>query len=276
MAISCLMVHWLNHIKKAGFFKQGESLLEFGPQDITASKKTVESVAYENVKYDASWIIQNIFDGDIPKFNTQKYFYKIFGFNNYKSLDAFDRRADYRYDLNYLFDPASEYKYDLNYVRAPSEKFFSITNFGTSEHCFNIAASFHTAHNFLQPGGIFLYVLPAFGHINHGFYNIHPNVYTNLAIYNDYEILDFRYIDNFGVRCLCVEQDDYKPFDFENLPIKYNDTIDDGIKKKVADLFVKNALSEDTKKFSQVGIFDYCFVALRKKNEKPFKIPSQY
>jgi len=275
MAMSSLIVHWLSHLAKSGIIRKGENLLEFGPQDMITPRKIIEGVAYKHLGNDANTVIEDIFEGEKPKPLYQKHFYSIFGFSKYESLDYFDKRADYKYDLNYVFDPDTERKYDLNYARAPYEKYFAVTNFGTAEHCFNIAASFHTAHSFLKVGGIFLYVLPAFGDINHGFFNIHPNVYVGLARYNKYDVLDFRYVDDIGGKTNFVNQRDYKPFDFNELPIKFDDIITDRIREKSIQIFIKNVLSREIKSLED-RVYDYCFVALRKTVEQPFRFPSQY
>jgi hypothetical protein len=78
------------------------------------------------------------------------------------------------------------------------------TNFGTAERVFNIGELFHSIHDALRPGGVAMHVLPAFGDIDHGFYNIHPAVYFDLAAADDYTIEDkfYEIVGISATRCL--------------------------------------------------------------------------
>jgi SAM-dependent methyltransferase len=75
-----------------------------------------------------------------------------------------------------------------------------VTNFGTAEHVFDIATAFRSMHRLVKPGGVILHCMPAFAFIDHGFYNIHPVFYIELAKANAYDIVDFSYVDNMFVR----------------------------------------------------------------------------
>ena len=41
MTISCLMVHWFEHLAVAGIIPRGGAMLEFGPQDLAAPREVV-------------------------------------------------------------------------------------------------------------------------------------------------------------------------------------------------------------------------------------------
>jgi hypothetical protein len=71
-----------------------------------------------------------------PRSDAQAAFYSIFGADSYRSIDLTDPRADYTADLNHPL-PRSIGRYDV------------VTNFGTTEHVFNIAQSFASIHRLL-------------------------------------------------------------------------------------------------------------------------------
>lgn len=110
-----------------------------------------------------------------------------------------------------------------------------------------------------------------FGDVNHGFYNIHPTVYLDVAKANDYVVEDFRYIDEIDRRTnehVLKFKDDV---DFEALPI--------GRSQLEAHLTLgseveKNILANQ-KRTPNAVTKDYAFVAMRKVREQPFRIPIQ-
>jgi hypothetical protein len=168
-----------------------------------------------------------------PRPDAQRAFYSIFGGHDYRSLDLTDPRADFAYDLSYPLPDIG--KYDV------------VTNFGTTEHVFNIGRSFESIHNLLNVGGLQLHTLPAYGYIDHGFYNIHPCAYLDMAEANEYEIVDFNYIDNINTRIARPIED--KPFDFGTLPIQLSDTSDThALMTKALLLFHDNLRSEETRR----------------------------
>ena len=120
-----------------------------------------------------------------------------------------------------------------------------MTNFGTTEHVFNIGQSFENIHNLLNVGGLQLHTLPAYGYIDHGFYNIHPCAYLDMAKANEYEIVDFNYIDNINTRM--ARPIEVEPFDFGTLPIQLSDTSDTyALMTKALMLFHDNLRSAET------------------------------
>jgi SAM-dependent methyltransferase len=196
----------------------------------------------------------------------QAAFYRIFGVSSYRSLDIFDARANYRFDLNYWI-PA---------IR----RFDVITNFGTWEHVFRIDQAFRTVHKLLKPGGVLLCVMPAFGDIDHGFYNIHPVFYRKFCEANAYEIADFQFIDNFANKNWYYQDQVKEEFDFDSLPIKLADMGDYRVlRKKVYENYIKNSSSIETRLYQEKHdntIEDYCFVAIKKVRDAPFVVPTQY
>jgi hypothetical protein len=63
-----------------------------------------------------------------------------------------------------------------------------IINHGTAEHIFNIGQVFKTMHDYCKAGGLMIHESPWTGWIEHGFYNLQPTLYFDLAVENDYKI----------------------------------------------------------------------------------------
>jgi SAM-dependent methyltransferase len=212
-------------------------------------------------------LLGEMFESGHPAPLAQQSLYRRFGLTDYNSIDMFDRRANWRLDLNYP-------------CRLPRQ-FSVVTNFGSSEHIFDIAQTFRTVHDLLRPGGVALFVLPTFGDIDHGFWNIHPTVYFDVAQENNYSILDFVYIDNFGVRCRLAEERPDDLFLFRDLPIKAEDCFQPNLAYTVAFRFLQNLSNPETARLGGEFpgfVFDYCFVALRKPigdEEQGFIFPTQ-
>jgi hypothetical protein len=81
---------------------------------------------------------------------------------------------------------------DLNFDSVPLDqkgKYGLVTNFGTSEHILNQYNVFKTIHEFARTGGVFVHAVPFTVHLEHGFFNYHPNFFKALARFNCYETL---------------------------------------------------------------------------------------
>lgn len=265
MTISCLMVHWFERLAHRGIITPGSRMLEFGPQDVSTPREVVEAIANRLYGPDeGERRISAIFDGPGARRDCQRNFYGLFGVSSYRSLDPFDDRADYRYDLG-RFVPVFG-RYDI------------ITNFGTAEHVFNIANVFGTAHRLLSDGGLLLNVLPAYGDIDHGFFNVHPVLFRTMAQHSGYEICDFQYIDDIAWRTDEQCASPQNVFDFEGLPIRAASMADSAVfKRLVHDRMIANAAKRaSSTETSRQPVFDYCFVALRKTKAGHFVAPYQY
>lgn len=262
------MVHWLERLTKKGVLKPGQSIIEFGPQDIDIRPRFLKAVISRlHGEAEADRRIAEAYDAEAFRTNEQRKFYSIFGPDKYCSLDPFDDRSEYRYDLG---------------ARVPIfQKFDVVTNFGTAEHVFNIANVFKTAFDLLPVGGIYLNVNPAHGDIDHGLFNLHPILFRTLAAHSGFEIADFQFIDDIAVRTELVKGSPDTPFDFDALPIKLADMGDEaGFKKLVYERFIQSAT--DASRAAVWGgqpapaVFDYNFVALRKTRGGRFRNPYQY
>lgn len=65
-----------------------------------------------------------------------------------------------------------------------------VLNFGTTEHIFNQWNSFEVMHDALKVGGVLYCVLPMSAYLDHGYYCYTPLFFKDLALSNDYEIVD--------------------------------------------------------------------------------------
>jgi hypothetical protein len=78
---------------------------------------------------------------------------------------------------------------DLNVPISLDRRFGVVINHGTAEHIFNIAQVFATMHHYTLPGGLMIHESPFTGWIEHGFYNLQPTLFFDLAAANHYGLL---------------------------------------------------------------------------------------
>jgi SAM-dependent methyltransferase len=267
MAIGSLSIDWFTLLRQRGLLPERSAVLDLGPQDVTTKRSVVERAARQLFGDDrAPAMVDEVFDGENWRRDGQLAFYRLFGGESYCSID--------------LSDPRAIHACDLNHPLPDIGRFDIVTDLGTSEHVFNIGQSYEIIHKLLSPNGVVLFTSPTFAFINHGFYNLHPMVFTEFAAANGYDVLDFRYIDNMFVRCIEQEQTD-RSFDFDTLPIRLEDTQDiAGFMKKVVLRFQENLESAESRRLTgdqPFFIFDMLFVALRKPADesRAFVLPYQ-
>ena len=182
MSISALIAEGLAELYQQGHLSGARSILEFGPQNIGVHEdhRYYIKVARRVGGVDAAKRFENAaYNGDNFDVNAHKEFYKIFGLEDYASVDLLDASATYNHNLNEPF--ILDQTYDV------------VTDFGTAEHIFNIGQNFVNAHNALKVGGLWLAQLPTLGGYYHGFYNIHNIWYRSIAAANGYEIVQLLY-----------------------------------------------------------------------------------
>ena len=80
-------------------------------------------------------------------------------------------------------------KLDLNGPVSLARQFDLTLNFGTAEHIFDVAQFFRTVHEVTRPGGLMIHACPFHGWTDHGFWNIQPTVYADVAHANGYRVL---------------------------------------------------------------------------------------
>ena len=265
MAINLITLAWMERLV-ARKILSGGAILDLGPQDLYACpRRTVQRIAARlHPPTDAAYFLSYVFHGDgdaFQKLGGTSALYRMLGFERYRSVDLIDSRADWRVDLN-----------------APEplpETFDAITNFGTAEHVFDIARVFRFVHDTLNVGGVALHSLPSFGEMAHGFFNIHPTAYFDLAAANGYAIEDIVYLDSIDIRChLQMNSDD--DFDFDALPIQRHDLEGPQMWSRVINQYLA-MLTRYGSSLQQINIApkDLLCIAMRKQTDQPFRNPIQ-
>lgn len=264
MAMSFLMLCWLDDLANKYDFN-GKSILEIGPQDIWLARDVVQKVADRRLGVArATDLLDRMYDGANPRRMAVREFYEIFGINEYMSFDVSDKRADYRFDMNFPIPL--------------SKQFDVITNFGTGEHVFDVAAYFNNLHCLLRTGGVCLHVVPAYSDLNHGFYNFNPVLFKMMADANAYEIVDYRYVDNIAYKGMYNQEKGI--WDNYSLPTVTIQNMAEysKLRQVVYRNFLKNSSAPETMAFEaehQHTVFDYNFVALKKTRDAEFVVPDQ-
>lgn len=253
MGINPRTLYWLNSLYEAGAFQGCKSVLELGPQDLAHVTEDIQQKFAEKIVGNAPEKVRSFVAS--PEIGGKK-IYSLFGIDNYKSVDLFDPRADFRLDLN---------------RKTPEIVGFDVvTNFGTAEHVFNISQVFENIHNFLRVGGVALHILPAYGDIPHGFYNIHPMLYSLMATANSYEIISLVYVNdahNDAVKLMLdslsqsvlPQMELLNPLDIADIEME----------------FARNSALFYLKE-KPYPVYDYVNCALRKTKEGAFVYPSQF
>lgn len=154
---------------KDGWFDGFQSVIELGSQDLHVPQDEV------------GLVFERLLKTQQPKgkIYTPEALYRGMGFSRYACIDADGRYNALTFDLN------KNIQIEKNYY----EKYDLVTNFGTSEHCFNQHQVFENMHNLCANGGIMLHALPFQGYLNHGFFNYQPCLFRDLAAANDYRML---------------------------------------------------------------------------------------
>ncbi len=286
MAIGAIHLAWLRRLAERKCFLGLHDIIDLGPQDIQLERSVLERAMRALVpRKELEDLTTRIYaDGEAAGLNAQALFYSLFGLGPYASIDAIDERATYRIDLS-------------NPVESIPE-FDVVTNFGTTEHVFNIGEAFRSIHQLTKPGGVSLHCVPCFAFINHGFYNIHPNLFVEMARANDYSVVDFSYFDNAFVRNVRMGREGVEHFDLGSLPVKLADMENTQVfMTKVVDIFFQNLIAAETRetiaaldpttrdlpKSAYPGrkhhicfVFDLIFFAMRRPpSRRPFVMPMQ-
>lgn len=106
---------------------------------------------------------------------------KMGGGERYESIDA-NGGGTILADLNLPLDPHPG-QFDL------------VTDFGTSEHVFDIAQVWRTMHSLCVAGGYIAFEKPYQGYPDHGFWNTHQTLWRDLAKANGYAIVSLAEIE---------------------------------------------------------------------------------
>lgn len=140
--------------------------------------------------------------------------------------------------------PAAQ-KLDLNYGQADhlcTREFSTSINHGTAEHVFNVAGVFFLMHEATEVGGLMIHESPFTGWIDHGFFTLQPTLFYDLAAANCYDIrmMAIEHIESRAI--ICVQEREHFHMMAKEGQIPYNSML---------------------------------YVAMRKTNDAPLKIPQQ-
>lgn len=108
-------------------------------------------------------------------------FYEELGCSHYESIDA-NGEGTITADLNFSFEEQK--------INFPGQ-FSLVTDFGTSEHCFNVAQAWVTMHELCEPGGLIAGDKPGKGYPGHGFYVFDKIFFYGVAKFNRYKTVHF-------------------------------------------------------------------------------------
>lgn len=125
---------------------------------------------------------------------------KSIGYGSYTCIDVNERHGALQMDLNYPL--AEKYKFH--------DEFDLVTNNGTGEHIFDQASVFRNVHALTRTGGVMVHVLPFHNYINHGFYNVQPILFHDLAEANQYDILRISLANKGGNEFAFVDEETAK------------------------------------------------------------------
>ncbi len=186
MAITRVYYHILKEALKQGMLPQSASILEFGEANIYGDVQVQEFVddAKELVADPdiQQQLIEQLMDRENPAYlyDAAKVLYRV----------LFSAKRMVAIDLN---GSENALKYDLNEPVPMDEQFDVTINNGTAEHVFNIGQTFKTIHERTRSGGLMIHEGPFTGWFNHGFYNLQPTLFYDLAAANGYAILGYFY-----------------------------------------------------------------------------------
>lgn len=165
-----------------GQFKSVRSVVEIGSQEIHVRHDEFERML-------ADFAVPGYRPTDFP--NIANYpgqprcsaaaLYRLLGAPQYSCVDINGEFGAIKHDLNKPFEDAVHLgKYDL------------VTDYGSTEHAFDIAESYRTMHRLCKAGGTIIALQQIFG--GNGFYNFDPSFFESLAAANGYEVRYASYV----------------------------------------------------------------------------------
>ncbi|HTM54669.1 MAG TPA: hypothetical protein VL175_11605 [Pirellulales bacterium] len=184
MAISATHYHLIRDLFEHGLLPRGQALLEIGEAnsyDIDPATLTEDINRFVGDAATRAWLVSRLQavaagQGEFDKFEIAKIFYEVF-------FAPSERQA-----IDFEGTP-SAHRLDLNEPVSLERRFGIVINHGTAEHVFNIAQVFRTMHEYTLPGGMMIHESPFTGWIEHGFYNLQPTLFYDLAHFNEYLVL---------------------------------------------------------------------------------------
>lgn len=191
MGINIEYVKLLANLKRSKKFKENPIIIELGAQEVCPSLLDIEELLTD----------YGIKISGINK--DAKSLYLALGFRDYTAIDANATYNSLPLDLNKNLYEEFGFK----------DTFDLVTNLGTSEHCFDQYQVFRNIHELCNEGGLMIHGIPTQGWVNHAFYAYHPRTFADIALANDYEIVEDYCSKNLNGELHTYSLDTYKRFD---------------------------------------------------------------
>jgi SAM-dependent methyltransferase len=177
VAITALSYTVLRSLRRQGCLPANASMIEFGRSnwygDVSAEQFAVDLRA---LAPDADDLLHELENGDL--FDAAEVFFR--GIGGCATVESIDPGV-----------PGSTHKFDLNDPVPLEQTYDIVANYGTGEHVFNVHQFYKTAHELTAVGGLMIHTAPMCGWVDHGFFNIQPTFFFDLAAANEYEPLLF-------------------------------------------------------------------------------------
>lgn len=207
----------------------------------------------QNLEYSENEFRKFFKDYDFNKINASEDFFRLLGFKSCDSIDISSKDgATIIHDLNQPTTDALKCKFDF------------VMDFGTMEHCFDVASVIKNICNMLKNDGTVIHFIPTQGYANHGFYNIQPTFFFSFYKANhfiDLECFLVEYInkENRNKARVIEIKDNYNNMDYHttnncNVLFKAKKTSDKPLKIPIQEFYyqifkekakVNNAMIED-------------------------------
>lgn len=189
--------YYLDILGIEGFLK--DPILVFGFQEWkNIRKRTLKELIKQRVKLHVFFMIRNKTFAvakyrrlqEIPdrfKANNLQEVLKNYGMESVKTLDLFDERADYHFDMN------NKLPHDLN------GQFNTVIDIGSIEHIFDTKQTLWNLFNLVKTGGHLLIHTPCNGYYNHGFYTFSPECLLQAIELNGFSLKYLKYSTPDGI-----------------------------------------------------------------------------
>jgi len=181
MAISHIHYDIYKMVVEHGAIKTNGAILEFGEANfyndfpIEMVKDDVKTLVDDPVLREKLLDILEDSNKTDYMFHVAKVIYLIlFKYERHVSIDMDGTEKAKRLDLNYPIDLGET---------------FDIVIQASLEHVFNIAQVCKTMHDHTSLNGVMFHDVPFTGWIDHGFYNIQPTFFYDIAVANEYSLL---------------------------------------------------------------------------------------
>ena len=181
MALDQKILHIACELYRSGFFKNIESVIDMGDQDLNLNynelRSSLDSLNIKN--FDETLMHAKTYPKR-PRLSSS-FLWKMLGA---KKTDRLDLIKLDRIKEDFL---DTFFKVDLNYPieeQVNFEPYDFVTDLGNNEHPFNVVESYKSMHKLCKENGFLLIHQGVFG--GNGFYNFDISFFENLAAVNNY------------------------------------------------------------------------------------------